>query len=138
MTGVGYHDKLQWAVYTAETGKFHHGELGSVPESERLAEGYGCLFSPFYSPRMPEEIRYCVKLADWWRAVQERRSAARKDVTVCGSGDLSRSVYRSSLREHRLIADADPQAPPNGYFDCTVEVGVTQGLFLSRSMLSNF
>ncbi|KAH9952071.1 hypothetical protein B0H21DRAFT_12289 [Amylocystis lapponica] len=61
-----------------------------------------------------QELQYCLRLDDWWRAAV---SDAGADVTVHRVADM---VVRG--RVHRLIRDASPHAEPNGFFDCTVEV----------------
>lgn len=68
------------------------------------------------------ELAYCIKLGDWWRAVQEQKEKKQQE-----SGETIHDlteIYASGRveRMHRLIADASPTAPPNGFFDCTVEV----------------
>lgn len=35
---------------------------------------------------------------------------------------ISQPQGRAVRRVHRLISDAGPNVPPDGYFDCTVEV----------------
>lgn len=81
-------------------------------------DGSGVTFSPFYHPT-PDEITYCVTLSDWWRDIQKRDAL---DVpTTAGSSAISIRTSRHQ-RTHRLIKDAGPLAPPDGYFDCTVEV----------------
>ncbi|KAI0086229.1 hypothetical protein BDY19DRAFT_962069 [Irpex rosettiformis] len=72
----------------------------------------------------PQENQYCIRLADWWLEVsKERRSEVANEnavvhqITAADVGD-----QKGGGREHKLIKDASPHAPPNGYFDCTVEV----------------
>ncbi|KAK0219943.1 hypothetical protein IW262DRAFT_1494127 [Armillaria fumosa] len=65
---VGYHDKLQWAVYKKETGGIDHNR-GDAPLYEGLGpNGLGVLFSPFHNAQ-PQEIDYCSKHSTWWRAI---------------------------------------------------------------------
>lgn len=69
------------------------------------------------------ELSYCIALGDWWRAVQEQQEAYLRENNVMVhqiSGGVTSSV--GLKRSHRLIRDAAPSAPPNGYFDCTIEV----------------
>ena len=119
INGVGYHDKLQWAVYSPITGKVRHNDLGNVPESEHLANGIGYKFTPFFFPG-EMEIKYCLRLSDWWCGIQKKRQETMGEVHQIGVGDIG--VFRRSPRQHRLISEAGPEVPPQGYFDCTVEV----------------
>ncbi len=73
------------------------------------------------------ELQYCIRLGDWWKAVQRRHEREQKTngvvIVRIGEGDAgNRSI---NGRIHRLIKDASPSAPPDGYFDCTVEVSVS-------------
>ncbi|KAK0497057.1 hypothetical protein EDD18DRAFT_1253386 [Armillaria luteobubalina] len=121
-SAIGYHDSLQWAVYKPETRKMDHNR-GSAPLSVRLGQdGTGAVFSPFHDAR-PQEIAYCSKLAAWWRAVLEKRREELGTVHQIGGGVPEKEIFSAgSKRQHRLICDAGPSVPPNGYFDCTVEV----------------
>jgi hypothetical protein len=121
MNGVGYNDKLQWAVYSPSTGKIGHGDLGDVPESECLADGFGHNFSPFFHPG-EGEIRYCLQISDWWANLQKKRREAMGEVHQIGGGSGEIFSLRRSSRVHRLICEVGPDVPPQGYFDCTVEV----------------
>lgn len=115
LVGTGYNDRLRWAAFSPATNSVHHGQLKDVPREEGLADGFGVTFSPFYEPK-EGELQYCSKLSDWWRQLQniEQSESAKYAVDV---------VYRpSSARLHRLISEAGPLVPPDGYFDCTVEV----------------
>jgi hypothetical protein len=121
VSGVGYHDRLRWSIFSPSTGKAHHGNIGNAPTSEGLAaDGYGLSFSPFWNPT-ETELTYCLKLADWWRAVQEKRQKEMGHVYQIGSGDWTENLGRPH-RQHRLISEAGPDVPPNGFFDCTAEV----------------
>ncbi|SJL00764.1 uncharacterized protein ARMOST_04078 [Armillaria ostoyae] len=121
-SAIGYHDSLQWAVYKPETGKMDHNR-GSAPLSVRLGQdGTGVLFSPFHDAR-PQEIAYCSKLTAWWRAVLEKRREDLGTVHQIGGEVSGKEIFSAeSKRQHRLICDAGPHVPPDGYFDCTVEV----------------
>ncbi|CAL1705544.1 unnamed protein product [Somion occarium] len=74
-----------------------------------------------------EEIQYCIRLNDWWNAVQEEHGPEgsnqpiHHDLSAIGATSI-RADSRRQNREHRLLKDASPDAPPQGYFDCTVEV----------------
>ncbi|KAG5354094.1 hypothetical protein C0989_009792 [Termitomyces sp. Mn162] len=117
--GIGYHGRLQWAIFSTSTGKIRYGVLGNAPESEGLQEGFGYTFSPFFKPE-EAEIRYCLRMADWWSEVEKCRKNNVQVYQVCGTSDaISHSRPR---RQHRLISEAGPHVPPQGYFDCTVEV----------------
>ena len=78
----------------------------------------------------PEELNYCIRLGDWWRAVTERANEGRRQSEASDNNtivhDLATVVGNSAgdswRRTHRFIADASPDAPPGGYFDCTVEI----------------
>ncbi|KAG6814588.1 hypothetical protein H0H92_000117 [Tricholoma furcatifolium] len=119
-SGVGYHGKLQWAIYSPTTGKIHHGDVAGAPESESLvSQNFGEPFSPFYVP-VVEEIRHCIKMADWWQDAQKRNPG----VAVCQVAGPSNVSPMSSKdrRQHKLISEAGPYIHPSGFFDCTVEV----------------
>jgi hypothetical protein len=111
LVGTGYFNKLLWAAFSPSTNSIYHGQLNNVPRVEGLADGgFGVPFSPFYEPK-EGELRYCSKLSDWWRQFQNIEES-KVDV-----------VLNPPLRRvHRLISEADPSVPPDGYFDCTVEV----------------
>jgi len=116
IVGTGYHDKLTWAA-CSPPGRIHHGPPNEAPREARLAPGgFGVCFSPFYHPTK-DEILHCVKLSDWWREVQtdEQKHLVHAGPTYSHQGVVNRRV-------HRLISDAGPSVPPDGYFDCTVEV----------------
>ena len=120
LIGTGYHGKLCWATWSPP-GRIHHGTLNSAPREEGLAEGgFGVSFSPFYQPT-EEEILYCVKLSDWWRALYPSRPSLSPSSKQASKSTIS---LQSSTRVHRLISEAGPDVPPHGYFDCTVEVGI--------------
>lgn len=118
LAGTGYGDKLRWAAFSPSKNSIYHGQLKGVPREEGLADGgFGVTFSPFYQPK-EGEVLYCLKLFDWWREVQTvEESESIKDTVdpVCNP---------PSRRVHRLISEAGPSVPPDGYFDCTVEVSV--------------
>src|SRR3984885_3516684 len=123
VNGVGYHDKLQWAIYSPSTGKVRHGDMKNVPTSECLGPGLGYNHSPFFHPG-EREIRYCLQISDWWTEVQKKRSEAMGEVHQIGEGTSEMFSFSRSARKHRLICEAGPEAPPQGYFDCTVEVRI--------------
>lgn len=116
LVGTGYHDKLQW-VACSPPGRIHHGPPNNAPQE--VVIGPGNSFSPFYQPTK-EEILYCVKLSDWWRGVQKEEQNHR--VHTSYSTPQQRFGSSGIKRVHRLISEAGPNVPPNGYFDCTVEV----------------
>jgi hypothetical protein len=93
--------------------------MGSAPESEGLVDGFGYQCNPFWKPK-EVELTHCLKLANWWREIRKIR---QKDMGVVHQ--ISRNI-NGARRQHRLIADASPNAPPNGFFDCTVEVNIQQ------------
>ena len=112
LVGTGYFNKLRWAAFSPSTNTIYHGQLNNVPREEGLADGgFGVLFSPFYEPK-EGELRYCSKLSNWWRQLQNIEESGRVDV-----------VRNPPLRRlHLLISEAGPLVPPDGYFDCTIEV----------------
>ncbi|KAF9526950.1 hypothetical protein CPB83DRAFT_434952 [Crepidotus variabilis] len=114
---VGYGNRLQWAIFTPP-GKIHYGGPNNTPQSEGLGrDGEGFPFSPFYKPTA-EDILCCTGLSDWWRGYEQANTLQSQVNTT------STSVQRRNpvSRVHRLIKDANPDQPPDGYFDCTVEV----------------
>lgn len=123
--GVGYHNRLQWAIFSPSTGKVRHGDLGDAPVSEGLQEGFGYHFSPFFKPE-EAEIRYCLEMADWWANVEKKRKSIEEVHQVCGPSDAISHIR--PRRQHRLISEAGPHVPPQGYFDCTIEVSHTKCL----------
>ncbi|KAG5645070.1 hypothetical protein DXG03_007160 [Asterophora parasitica] len=114
--GVGYKDKMQWAIYTPATRKIRHGDLGDAPEAEGVDEGLGYRFSPFIYPEDPE-LAHCLKLTDWWSEVEKHRKSVNEVHQVAAVSTSTRPQ-----RMHRLISEAGPDVHPSGYFDCTVEV----------------
>ncbi|RDB21408.1 hypothetical protein Hypma_011802 [Hypsizygus marmoreus] len=119
--GVGYHGKLQWAIFSSASGKVRHGDLGNMPESEGLADGYGYNFSSLFRPG-EEVIRYCLKISDWWSEVLKQREEVGQVHQVAGQAVSCYASYERPRRVHRLISEANPDLPPSGFFDCTVEV----------------
>ena len=111
LVGTGLSNKLVWAAFSPSTNLIYHGQLNDVPREEGLADGgFGVRFSPFYEPK-EGELRYCSKLSDWWRRLQ--------NIEQSGVNVVCNPIPR---RVHRLISEAGPSVQPNGYFDCTVEV----------------
>ncbi|KAJ7096479.1 hypothetical protein C8R43DRAFT_263328 [Mycena crocata] len=109
-SGVGYGDRLEWAVYT--DGTFMHGGLRGVTESKSVDAGYRGIisFSPFYHPKSADYSTYCLAVKNWWLAVEDKRKLA--DGTVHQAKVLTD-------RKHKLIRETTLNG---GYFDCTVEV----------------
>lgn len=96
-----------WMVFVPESG-------ATVRDHDRRALGQA-------------ELRYCIALGDWWRAVQreQERALRNRNVVVHQIADDDAPQWGgrpSYARVHRLIRDAGPDVQPNGYFDCTVEV----------------
>ncbi|KAJ7685524.1 hypothetical protein DFH06DRAFT_1289373 [Mycena polygramma] len=116
VVGNGYHDKLQWAVYDPTTGQIGHGDLGGAPESERLADGYGANFTPFYTGT-EDDLIYCKALDEWWHGVSEKRLAAMGTIHQIGD-QPSATLSRAPRRRHKLIEDTEIDE----YFDCTIKV----------------
>ena len=113
LVGTGYSNKLLWAAFSPSTNSIYHGQLNNVPREEGLADGgFGVSFSPFYEPK-EGVLRYCLKLSAWWRKLQNIEQSGV---------DVIRNP--TSRRVHRLISEAGPSVPPEGYFDCTVEVSL--------------
>ncbi|THV07415.1 hypothetical protein K435DRAFT_959989 [Dendrothele bispora CBS 962.96] len=104
---TGPRNSATWAIYSSSSSKgFRHGEKDPVPGSGP---------SPFYEPKQ-EEVDYCRRLAEWWKATQENpRSGMVYQLTedqACG-----RSLTQ---RPHLLLKDVNPSV--HKFFDCTVEV----------------
>lgn len=74
------------------------------------------------------ELKYCMRLGDWWSAkTQEEEARMSKAIVVQIGGEgasISTSNAGGGRRQHRLIQDASPDASPKGFFDCTVEVSL--------------
>ena len=125
--GTGYSDKLRWAAFSPSTNSIYHGQLNNVPREEGLADGgFGVPFSPFYEPK-ESELRYCSKLSDWWRQLQNIEQSGV---------DVVRNP--PPPRFHRLISEAGPSVPPEGYFDCTVEVSLQAQAFRFHLLVLRF
>ena len=126
LVGTGFSNKLAWAAFSPSTNSIYHGQLNNVPREEGLADGgFGVPFSPFYEPK-EGEVRYCSKLSDWWRRLQNIEQSG-VDV-VCNP---------TPRRVHRLISEAGPSVQPGGYFDCTVEVSTAFIRFIRFQTYSN-
>ena len=126
LSGVGYADKLQWAAFSPTNGVFHHGLPNSTPkESDLRHGGSDDTFSPFWQPG-PLQTVHCVKLSDWWRKL-----ATQPHTTI-------KSQTGSSRRIHRLISETGPAVPPDGYFDCTVEVSFDPRCILRLNVMKSF
>ncbi|KAJ3513748.1 hypothetical protein NLJ89_g2773 [Agrocybe chaxingu] len=120
--GTGYSDKLRWAAFSPSKGTIHHGPGNTAPKEEGLAEGgFGVNFSPFLQPQA-DEITYCVKLSDWWGEVHKEKDASINTVVIPDAVHTAQKANIPRRRIHRLISDAGPHVPPDGYFDCTIEV----------------
>ncbi|KAF8623517.1 hypothetical protein AX15_006294 [Amanita polypyramis BW_CC] len=124
LKGTAYHNRFQWAIFSSERKRVHHGDLRGTPRLEkRVDKDEVDCWTPFFDPD-PPEIDYCVKLSKWWRekeGEQNRTSRESQEVHVVPT---IRTGYEGvgSKRQHRLIKDTGPEVQPNGYFDCTVEV----------------
>lgn len=122
LTGTGYAEKLRWAAFSSSKGEVHHGPPNNAPKQEGLADGgLGASFSPFFEPNSLE-IRYCVKLSDWWREVKPKVDTGDTKLQIEEKANRSYRQISRSQRVHRLISEAGPSVPPDGYFDCTIEV----------------
>lgn len=122
LTGTGYAEKLRWAAFSSSKGEVHYGPPNNVPKQEGLADGgLGASFTPFFQPDSPE-IRYCVKLSDWWREAQPQVDTGDTKLRIEEKPNRSYPQLSRTHRVHRLISEAGPLVPPDGYFDCTIEV----------------
>lgn len=106
INAVGYPDRLQWVAFNPDTGRYYHNDLNGQPSRGIKGGGYGAEFSPFHEPGK-EELIYCVKLAEWHRAVEEQNPTQLCQVTPS-----------SSQRELRLIGDQEL----GRFFDAVIEV----------------
>ncbi|KAI0345219.1 hypothetical protein BDW22DRAFT_1354123 [Trametopsis cervina] len=100
-----------WTIFHPEDGTLRHGGTAYSPQISNIELS-------------PAENEYCIRLADWWLDVlKKHKKRAGKDDTIVQQIGASDAANTSMFaREHRLIKDASPHAPPRGYFDCTVEV----------------
>ncbi|TFK60686.1 hypothetical protein BDN72DRAFT_965560 [Pluteus cervinus] len=121
VTGIGYNDRLQWAIFSSSIGQMHHGNRGSAPESEVLAGGMGVTYTPFYTYGV-EDTRECLRLSNLWRTEKKKRDSQVERGLVQQFGSSTPSSTLKKGREHLLICDAGPEVQPAGYFDSTVEV----------------
>ncbi|TFK54610.1 hypothetical protein OE88DRAFT_933707 [Heliocybe sulcata] len=116
--GIGYFDKLRWAIYSPSIGEWHHGDLGEAPRVMALGGGFGAPFSPFWDMQQ-DELEYCIQLADWWQAMEKEK---RKRMGFIQQVSMVPRYSMGGGKQHRLISDCTPDMPPAGYFNCTVEV----------------
>ena len=68
------------------------------------------------------EPLYCIKLSDWWRDTLQQYKKDNAGVIVHDLVNESSALPQAKGRQHRLIQDAHPDAPGQGFFNCTVEV----------------
>jgi hypothetical protein len=113
LNGVVYKDKISWAAFNPETGRFYHNDQAGAPvQSQAPGSSYNPFgineLRPFYSPRDEREIEYCSSIGEWWRAVKEEEQRTRVP---------SVAIPRAP-RQHRLIGDMKV----NEFFNATVEV----------------
>ncbi|THH20712.1 hypothetical protein EUX98_g8531 [Antrodiella citrinella] len=95
-----------WSIYEPKTGRVSHSK-------QRFLSAYN-------SPQEwhPVKQQYCLHLGNWWQEKVDARMQQK-----VGGDNISFSVpVNKTQRTHRLIQDASPEAPPSGYFDCTVEI----------------
>ncbi|KAF7363806.1 Telo-bind domain-containing protein [Mycena sanguinolenta] len=111
----GYSDKFKWAVYDRTKQEITHGSLGTAPESETLADGFGRLFTPFYHAT-DADLTYCVALDEWWQGVEAKRLAALG--TIHQVEAETSFISPRTTRKHKLIEETRIDE----YFDCTVRV----------------
>ena len=120
LKGTAHHNRFQWAIFSPDQKRVHHGEAGIGPKLEGRTDTDIC-WTPLFDPE-PSEVDYCSKLSEWWLK-QENRSRETADETSTTVSALPTYERVASIRRlHRLIKDAGPNVQPNGYFDCTVEV----------------
>jgi hypothetical protein len=74
----------------------------------------------------PAEMQYCLRLARWWEKVELQKVKDEEHVQYVGGADnqtqSSAYKFKHAQREYRRIEDVGPEKPPNGYFNCVVEV----------------
>ena len=110
-----------WSTFIPESGRIVCETTTGTPSSSQQAGALDDLGQA--------ELKYCIALGDWWRAVKKEKERTEGNVIRHQiGGDDSWSAHRgggprmSIVREHRLIRDAEPDMQPSGYFDRTVEV----------------
>lgn len=118
ISGVGYHDRAQWATYSTDQRCIVQPETGSAPKDQELVDG-GVRFTPFLRVTEMEE-RYCQRLSEWWK--EKIGGAAESTGQVYQLGDDIFSSGQRTYRKRLLLCDAGPHVEPSGYFDCTFEV----------------
>jgi hypothetical protein len=99
---VGYHDRLQWAIY--KEGSLIHRKLppGCKPS---FPIGSGQTFTPFFHTNDRTILDHCAKQGAWWD---------RSSRNISSSTSISVPFL--------LIKDATPSV--TGYFHCLIEVRV--------------
>jgi hypothetical protein len=63
-----------------------------------------------------------VKLSDWWREAKPKVDTGDTKLQIEEKANRSYTHILCAHRIHRLISEAGPSVPPDGYFDCTIEV----------------
>ncbi|KZP21162.1 hypothetical protein FIBSPDRAFT_519873 [Athelia psychrophila] len=123
LRGVGYKDKLQWAIYDRHLQNIHHGDRGMALATQALGNGLGKSFSPFHQTVGTAEAEQCVRLLTCWEECLGT-TAAQLGAMHDGAHQqiTGGTVLATSGRTHNLISEASPDIEPKGFMDCTVEV----------------
>ncbi|KAI0683714.1 hypothetical protein BC835DRAFT_1423045 [Cytidiella melzeri] len=99
-----------WTIFHPMDGTLRSGGSALPPQSTQAL-------------LTPAENQYCIRLADWWLDVlKARKQDPPNESSVVQHISVADVAGQSLGREHKLIKDASPHAPPGGYFDCTVEI----------------
>lgn len=129
LQGVGFYDRLKWAVYDPTTGGRKEPQINNAPTTVALAQR---IFTPFHTPTA-EELVSCKCVVLWWAKVQNRKQEMRGTVHIVvdpkenttGKQQTKSSASRDIGRKQLLLADVTADMQPMSYFDCTVEVQYT-------------
>lgn len=117
-----------WILFSPETGNIVQSPVAGTTGSFSVSNGLG-----------PSEQKYCIALGDWWRAVAKERQRMLKEGNVTVHTIASHEIQdRTATRIHRLIKDTTPGTPPEGFFNCTVEVRFTNSMPAFRLNVPRF
>ncbi len=63
LKGTAHHNRFQWAIFSPDQKRVHHGEAGIGPKLEGRTDTDIC-WTPLFDPE-PSEVDYCSKLSEW-------------------------------------------------------------------------
>ncbi|KAH8099538.1 hypothetical protein BXZ70DRAFT_942245 [Cristinia sonorae] len=111
-----------WSLFNPKTGSSKHGGMAILSANGSFAN------RDALTKLDTTEMQYCIRLGDWWTAIIQAYETRMSKAIIVQIGDEGESIAPTSIsgsrapRMHRLIKDASPDASPQGYFNCTVEI----------------